>query len=205
MQIWKKNGLRESPVALDRQKKSLKFNLAKWDLHVLTHIAQSRAADPSKTGPRWEFTHCESKITLSFLSLLFWNSLFFPLRGNLCSFKRFSLLFQGFRGSVGIENPCFFGGFPCLFFSEKARKGRTGHLFFDSGDSFLTLVGGLAGTPRRLPRDSRLTFRAGAAFDSCSWSAGSCNSEVFLQNSFIIRNFHKETLEKGCFHRIAPS
>ena len=51
------------------------------------------------------------------------------------------------------------------------------HLFFDSGDSFLTLFGAPAGTPRRLPGDSSgdsfLTFRAGAVFDSCSWSPGS--------------------------------
>ena len=44
------------------------------------------------------------------------------------------------------------------------------HLFFDSGDSFLTLFGGSAGTPGDSlgdsPGDSFLTFWPGAGFDS---------------------------------------
>ena len=34
--------------------------------------------------------------SLSFLSLFFWNSLFFAVQGIPCFFERFSLLFEGF-------------------------------------------------------------------------------------------------------------
>ena len=58
--------------------------------------------------------------TLSFLSLFFGIPCFFPLRGIPCFFERFPFFSRDFRGSVGIKNPCFFGGFPCLFgVSEK--------------------------------------------------------------------------------------
>ena len=34
---------------------------------------------------------------------------------------------RDFRGSVGIKNPCFFGGCPCLFQKkDMERKGRAG-------------------------------------------------------------------------------
>ena len=47
-------------------------------------------------------------------------------------FECFSLLFQGFRGSVGIQNPCYFGGFPCLF-QQKNKEGK------DRGGAFTEL------------------------------------------------------------------
>ena len=50
---------------------------------------------------------------------------FFSLRGFPCSFDRFPFFSRDFRGSVGIKNPCFFGGFPCLFPKKnKERKDR---------------------------------------------------------------------------------
>ena len=36
----------------------------------------------------------------------------------------FPFFSRDFRGSVGIKNPCFFGGFPCLFPKNKERKDR---------------------------------------------------------------------------------
>ena len=41
---------------------------------------------------------------------------------------------RDFRGSVGIKNPCFLGGFPCLFLKKKkkTRKGRTGLILSDT-------------------------------------------------------------------------
>ena len=49
---------------------------------------------------------------------------FFSLRGIPCFFERFSLLSRDFRGSVGIQNPCFFGGFPCLFPKKQGKEGQ---------------------------------------------------------------------------------
>ena len=53
-------------------------------------------------------------------------SFFLSLRGCLVFLTVFPFFSRDFRGSVGIKNPCFFGGFPCLFSKKKARKGRTG-------------------------------------------------------------------------------
>ena len=33
---------------------------------------------------------------------------------------------RDFEGSVGINNPCFFGGFPCLFPKKQGKEGRGG-------------------------------------------------------------------------------
>ena len=50
---------------------------------------------------------------------------FSPSEDFLVFLSVFPFFSRDFRGSVGIKNPCFFGGFPCLF-KKKTRKGRTG-------------------------------------------------------------------------------
>ena len=62
------------------------------------------------------------------------------------------------------------------------------HLFFDSGDSFLTLFGGGRGHIGDSPGDSFLTFRAGAAFHSCSWSAGSQDCHWNARNTWELQD-----------------
>ena len=58
---------------------------------------------------------------LAFGEFLFF---FFPRRGIPCSFGAFFPSFPGdFMGSVGIKNPCFFGGFPCHF-PKKIKDGQ---------------------------------------------------------------------------------
>ena len=57
---------------------------------------------------------------LSFLSLFFGNSLLFRCEEFLVFLDRLSLLFQGFRGSVGINKSLFFL-FPCIL-NEKQGK-----------------------------------------------------------------------------------
>ena len=42
----------------------------------------------------------------------------------LCDFPFFS---RDFRGSVGINNPCFVSGFPCIFPQKQGRKDRVGY------------------------------------------------------------------------------
>ena len=65
--------------------------------------------------------------SLSFLSLFVWNSLFFfPCEEFLVFSSVFPFFSLDFRGSVGIKDPGFFGGFSCLFSKKKTRKGRTG-------------------------------------------------------------------------------
>ena len=61
------------------------------------------------------------KNILSFLSLLF---LFFSLRGFSC-FLHCPFFCRHFRGSVGIRNPCFLGGFSLPFFPKE--QGKEGH------------------------------------------------------------------------------
>ena len=54
---------------------------------------------------------------------------FFPCEEFLVFSSVFPFFSRDFRGSVGIKNPCFFGGLPCLYpKKKKARKGRTGCL-----------------------------------------------------------------------------
>ena len=50
---------------------------------------------------------------------------FSPCEEFLVFLSVFPFFSRDFRGSVGIKNPCFFGGFS-LSFSQKTRKGRTG-------------------------------------------------------------------------------
>ena len=78
--------------------------------------------------------HLASTATLIFLSLLFLNSLLFALARNSLTFLiDFPFFPKDFRGSPGKKNPCFFRCSPC-FFTEKARKGRSGHLaLFNQG------------------------------------------------------------------------
>ena len=51
---------------------------------------------------------------------------FSPSEDFLVFLSVFPFFSRDFRGSVGIKNPCFFGGFP-LPFPKKTRKGRTGY------------------------------------------------------------------------------
>ena len=62
--------------------------------------------------------------TLSFLSLFFWNSLFFALQGIPCFLSVFRFFSRDFRGSVGIKILVFLVVFLAIF--KKTRKGRTG-------------------------------------------------------------------------------
>ena len=55
---------------------------------------------------------------LAFLEFL----AFFLCEEFLVFFERFPPFSRDFGGSVGIKNPCFFGGFPCLFFSKKKKN-----------------------------------------------------------------------------------
>ena len=82
----------------------------------------------------------------------FWNSLFFfPSKDFLVFLNVFPFFSRDFRGSVGIKNPCFFGGFPCLFQKNKERKDRVLTLQEHSRDTSLTLGrSGLEG-PQRHP------------------------------------------------------
>ena len=54
---------------------------------------------------------------------------FSPCEDFIVFLTVFPFFSRDFRGSVGIKNPCFFGGFPCLFSKKKkkTRKGRTGY------------------------------------------------------------------------------
>ena len=58
--------------------------------------------------------------------LVFWNSLFFfsPCEEFLVFSSVFPFFSRDFRGSVGIKNPCFFGGFPCLFPKKQGKEGQ---------------------------------------------------------------------------------
>ena len=63
--------------------------------------------------------------TLSFLSLFFWISLFFfPCEEFLVFLSVFPFFSRDFRGSVGIKNPCFFGGFPRVFQKKQGKEGQ---------------------------------------------------------------------------------
>ena len=60
--------------------------------------------------------------------LVFWISLFFLLARISLFFRAFFVFFsRDFRGLVGIKNPCFFGGFPCLFPKKQGKEGQGTH------------------------------------------------------------------------------
>ena len=62
---------------------------------------------------------------LLFLAI-FWISLLFLLFKEFLAFLIVFIFFpKDFRGLARNKNPCFFGGFPCLFL-KKARKRRSG-------------------------------------------------------------------------------
>ena len=80
----------------------------------------------SSEKEKWEFHHkvIEKRPCPSFPC--FWEFLVsFPCEEFLVFSSVFPFFSRDFRGSVGIRNPCFFGGFPCLF-PEKQGKGREG-------------------------------------------------------------------------------
>ena len=53
---------------------------------------------------------------------------FFPCEEFLAFLSVFPFFCRDFRGSVGIKNPCFFGGFPCLFPKKQGKEGQGKHL-----------------------------------------------------------------------------
>ena len=65
-----------------------------------------------------------------------------PSRNSLCVFFNFS---RDSRGSVGIINPFFFGGFPCISPPKKNSKGRTWKSSVDVSDILFLLGGGEGG------------------------------------------------------------
>ena len=66
-------------------------------------------------------------LTLSFLSLFFWNSLFFfPCEDFLVFLSIFAVFSRDFRGLAGIKNPCFLVVFLAVFQKNKERKDREG-------------------------------------------------------------------------------
>ena len=107
-------------------------------------------------------------------SFFFWNSLFFsPF--SFWDFLVFLTVFPFFsrdsRGSAGIKNPCFFGGFPCLFPKNKGKEGqgpswkigpfrgklgpfqsRSGPIQGRSGPIFLRAPQPCTGEEQKLPR-----------------------------------------------------
>ena len=50
--------------------------------------------------------------------------LFLPCEEFLVFSSVFPFFSRDFRGSVGIKNPCFFGGFPCLFPKKQGKEGQ---------------------------------------------------------------------------------
>ena len=92
--------------------------------------------------------------SLSFLSLLFWNSLFSSLVRNSLFCRAFSLLLQGFQGFDGDKNPCFLGGFPSLFPPQK--KGKEGQGSAILSRQGIARYGGVSRTgPPRVQRSRR--------------------------------------------------
>ena len=84
---------------------------------------------------------------------------FSPCEDFLVFLSVFPFFSRDFRRSVGIKNPCFFGGFPCPF-SKKTRKGRIGFRQKKRHININFLVrllfghpGNVPGTNRECPRD----------------------------------------------------
>ena len=86
----------------------------------------------------------------------------------------FPFFSRDFRGSVGIKNPCFFGGFPCLF-PKKTRKGRTGYIMNSK-------LGRCERVLRFMGRDvqGRYNFRMQAVkFGGVGWGRGGVDERGF--------------------------
>ena len=49
---------------------------------------------------------------------------FSPCEDFLVFLTVFPFFSRDFRGSEGIKNPCFFGGFPCLFPKKQGKEGQ---------------------------------------------------------------------------------
>ena len=57
--------------------------------------------------------------------LAFLEFLVFSLARNSLFFSSvFPFFSRDFRGSAGLKNPCFFGGFPCLFPKKQGKEGQ---------------------------------------------------------------------------------
>ena len=66
-----------------------------------------------------------SKPCPSFPCFFFGIPCFFsPCEEFLVFLSVFPLFSRDFRGSVGIKNPCFVGGFPCLFPKKQGKEGQ---------------------------------------------------------------------------------
>ena len=81
------------------------------------------ASEPNRTN---RIARLKQNPVLPFLVFLKFLVFFFPLRGIPCFFfwAFFPSFSRDFRGSVGIKNPCFFGGFPCLFPKKQGKEGQ---------------------------------------------------------------------------------
>ena len=60
---------------------------------------------------------------LAFLEFL----AFFLSKEFLAFFSVFPFFPRDFRGSLGIKNPCFLGGFPCRFPKKQGKEDQGGH------------------------------------------------------------------------------
>ena len=89
------------------------------------------------------FSGVMGNLGLPFLG--FWISLFFPLQGIPC-FGAFSPFSRDFRGSVEIENPCFF---LMIFLALFPKQGRTRNGVFLTSKPSFPILGILA---KRVPK-----------------------------------------------------
>ena len=92
------------------------------------------------------------------------------LRGFPCFLVRFPLLSRDFRGSVGTQKPCFFGGFACLL--PKKKQGKE-----EQASKFGQRVQEVGPRLRDEPKGTNANMRFSAG--SCSFSAVSCENLQF--------------------------
>ena len=73
-----------------------------------------------------DFFHVGKRLipVLPFLVFLLEFLVFSPLQGFPFFLSVFPFFYRDFRGSVAIENPCFFGGFPCLLQEKQGKEGQ---------------------------------------------------------------------------------
>ena len=84
-----------------------------WKVAVLIHFP--KISSYKRKNPVLPF--------LVFLEFL----VFFCCEDFLVFLSVFPFFSRDFRGSVGIKNPCFFGGFPCRFPKKQGKEGQGSH------------------------------------------------------------------------------
>ena len=95
-----------------------------WPWHFsqrqkMQNVARCRVQEAEFRNVRLQVLPCPS------FPCFFGIPCFFPCEDFLVFVSVFPFFSRDFKGSAGIGNPCFFGGFS-LPFSKKTRKGRTG-------------------------------------------------------------------------------